>query len=330
MPPGWTVADTALQVMNVGAGGSIGREGAPRLFGAMGADLLSRLLRLSPDQRLALVACGAGAGLAGIYNVPIGGAFFAVECVWGLTRLRTKIGNATFLILAALTASYLATAVAGIVVPNRPIYPVSSWGIDGSLIVFATLASPLFGLVGFGFGAAFDAIGRRAPAGRSILWIMPLCYLALACLAVPLPLVLGNGHALTLQAFAVHLPLQAALWLLLAKPLATFLTVGSGATGGKLTPALSIGAVSGMTLAAVYNQSWLLSSPGTAIIGAGAVLAAATNAPLTAFALIIEFTASDATTWPALAVAILGASLTVHLLGRGIKAASRDKLVSAS
>jgi len=317
MPPAWTVADTALQVINVGAGGSIGREGAPRQLGAMWACLGFRLLRLSHDQRLALVACGAGSGLASIYNVPVGGAFFALECVWGLARLRAQPKQAAVVAIACFGASYLATAVASIAVPDRPIYPVASWNTDVSLMAFAMLCGPLFGAAGFGFGAVFDALARRAPKGNAIFWVMPLSYLALACLAIPLPLVLGNGHALSLHVFSLDLPLYTATWLLAAKPLATFLTVGSGAIGGKLTPSLSTGAVFGMTLAAGWGLTmWPVSSLGGAVIGAGATLAAAIKAPLSAFVLIIEFTASNIYNWPAVAIAVLGASLTARRLGR--------------
>jgi CIC family chloride channel protein len=316
MPPAWTIADTALQVINVGAGGSIGREGAPRQFGAMWANLGSRLLKFSSDQRLALVACGAGAGLASIYNVPVGGAFFALECVWGLARLRTQPTEAAVMVIAAFATSYLATAVAWIAVPDRPIYPVAAWNIDASLMAFAMLGGPLFGVAGFGFGAVFDVLARRAPKGNAILWAMPLSYLALACLAIPLPLVLGNGHALSLRVFALNLPPDTAAWLLAAKPLATFLTVGSGATGGKLTPSLSTGAVLGTTLAAGWGLLWPVSLLSTAVIGAGATLAAAINAPVTAFVLIVEFTASDAAGWPAVAIAVFGAAFTARWLSR--------------
>jgi len=219
--------------------------------------------------------------------------------------------------IACFGASYLATAVASIAVPDRPIYPVASWNTDVSLMAFAMLCGPLFGAAGFGFGAVFDALARRAPKGNAIFWVMPLSYLALACLAIPLPLVLGNGHALSLHVFSLDLPLYTATWLLAAKPLATFLTVGSGAIGGKLTPSLSTGAVFGMTLAAGWGLTmWPVSSLGGAVIGAGATLAAAIKAPLSAFVLIIEFTASNIYNWPAVAIAVLGASLTARRLGR--------------
>ena len=316
MPPRWTIADTVLQVVNVGAGGSIGREGAPRQFGAMAASFGARVFKLSPEQRLALVACGAGAGLAAIYNVPLGGAFFAVECVWGLARMKAGLMRAAVMILAALATSYLATVVAWIVVPDRPIYPISTWEADYSAMAFAVVCGPLFGLAGFGFGRLFDVLARIAPKGKAILWTMPLSYLALACIAIPLPLVLGNGHALSLQVFAQNVPLDAAILLVIAKPVATFLTVGSGAVGGKLTPSLSTGAVLGVVLAAAWSILWPVSLIGAAVIGAGAMLAASIAAPFTAFVLLVEFTASHPASWPAIALAIFGASVTAHWMNR--------------
>ncbi|HVG50225.1 MAG TPA: chloride channel protein, partial [Xanthobacteraceae bacterium] len=320
MPPGWTVADTVLQVVNVGAGGSIGREGAPRQFGAMAAGFGSRFFGLSPEQRLALVACGAGAGLAGIYNVPLGGAFFAVECVWGLTRLKDGLARVAVMTLAALATSYLATAVAWIAVPDRPIYPIPAWEADYATMAFALVCGPLFGLAGFGFGRLFDVLARIAPKGNAILWTMPLSYLALACIAIPLPLVLGNGHALSLQVFAQNVSLDAAVLLVIAKPVATFLTVGSGATGGKLTPSLSTGTVLGVVLAAAWGTLWPVSPIGAAVVGAAAMLAAAIAAPFTAFVLLVEFTASQAASWPAIALAIFGATLTAHFMSRALPA----------
>ncbi len=320
-PVVWTIAETALQVVNVGVGASIGREGAPRQFGAMSADACARLLALSSGQRRVLVACGAGAGLASIYNVPVGGAFFAVECVIGVAALKAmRPAGVLVIALAAFASSYLATIVAWIVVPDRPIYPVPRWDPGLSLPVFGLLGGPLFGAVGHGFSAAFEALAHRAPKGGKMLWMMPLCYFGLAGLAVPLPLVLGNGHALALAVFAGGVPLTTAAALILAKPLATFLTVGCGAAGGKLTPSLSTGAVLGAFLATAWITVWPLPISGAAVVGAGAVLAAATDAPMTAVVLMIEFTAADVASWPALTIATLGAFLTGRLLRRGARA----------
>ncbi|WP_197504950.1 chloride channel protein, partial [Mycobacterium sp. E3305] len=59
----WSL-DAMLQVLLVGSGASLGREGAPRQFAAALGDFgTAWLRRLSPRDREVLLACAAGAGL---------------------------------------------------------------------------------------------------------------------------------------------------------------------------------------------------------------------------------------------------------------------------
>ncbi|MDT5256443.1 MAG: hypothetical protein QOD10_1523, partial [Mycobacterium sp.] len=76
---GWSV-DAALQVLLVGSGASLGREGAPRQFAAALGDFgIAWLKRLSSRDREILLACAAGAGLGAVYAVPLAGALFSVR-----------------------------------------------------------------------------------------------------------------------------------------------------------------------------------------------------------------------------------------------------------
>ena len=75
-----TLGSAALSVVVVGMGASLGREGAPKQAGAVVADLISDKARLSDEQRRLLVACGAGAGMAAAYGVPLGGALLRSKC----------------------------------------------------------------------------------------------------------------------------------------------------------------------------------------------------------------------------------------------------------
>ena len=59
-----------VQVAIVGAGASVGKEGAPRELGALCAGSLSKGLGLEISERQLMIACGAGAGLAAVYQVP--------------------------------------------------------------------------------------------------------------------------------------------------------------------------------------------------------------------------------------------------------------------
>ena len=66
-----TLGSAVLSILVVGMGASLGREGAPKQVGAVLANALSDRARLSDEQRRLLVACGAGAGMAAAYGVPL-------------------------------------------------------------------------------------------------------------------------------------------------------------------------------------------------------------------------------------------------------------------
>jgi chloride channel protein, CIC family len=67
-----TLGTAVLSILLVGMGASLGREGAPKQVGAVLANALSDRAHLSDEQRRLVVACGAGAGMAAAYGVPLG------------------------------------------------------------------------------------------------------------------------------------------------------------------------------------------------------------------------------------------------------------------
>ncbi len=89
MPPWRTLGSAVLSIVIVGMGAPLGREGGPKQFGAVFGNLFSSLQKLSDEQRRLVVAIGAGAGMAAVYSVPLGGALFALEV------LRGSVGAAT-------------------------------------------------------------------------------------------------------------------------------------------------------------------------------------------------------------------------------------------
>jgi H+/Cl- antiporter ClcA len=104
MPAIATTSHALLQIVTVALGSPLGREGAPREIGAMLAGWFSRRARLAPEETRVMVACGAGAVLAAVYNVPLAGAVFILEA-----QLRTV---RTWVVIPAFTTSCIATAVA--------------------------------------------------------------------------------------------------------------------------------------------------------------------------------------------------------------------------
>jgi CIC family chloride channel protein len=310
MPKLITLANAALQIVIVGLGASIGREVAPRELGAMVAGWLSERAGLTARERRILVACGAGAGLAAVYDVPLGGAVFAVEILLAELTLATA--------LPALATAAIATLVAQLVVPTGPLYTLPKLTLTPTLLVWSVIAGPVIGFAALGFVTATRWALSHRIAGDWILLAMPLIFIAVGFLAIPFPSILGNGQALGQVAFDGAVPLLVMAALLVVKAVATTGTIYSGAAGGTLTPSLALGAALGAVLGAAWSLMW----PGSpvvafAFVAAAAFLASSMRAPLTALILILEFTGQGPALLAPTMVAIAGSAAVTYLFNRG-------------
>lgn len=293
MSPVWTTAESTIQVLDVAAGASIGREAAPREIGAMLADRLSAWSKLTPEKRALLIACAAGGGLAATYNVPIAGAILGVESILGLAYLRGRpVIHVGIVLATALGVSYGATLAGRLVVPNRSVYRLTETGspFSLSLLLLAVAMGLVVGPIAEWVGGLFTAATGRSPRGNRLLLAMPVGYLLLALLAAWQPLVMGNGHVLAQQVFNQRLGMSSLLLLIVLKPLATILTMGVGARGGRITPAFSTGSAAGAAAAVLWAHAFSISPDAAALTGAAVFLSSATGSPLTALSLALEMT----------------------------------------
>lgn len=302
-----TLGSAVLSVVVVGMGASLGREGAPKQAGAVIANALSDRTGFSDEQRRLLVACGAGAGLAAAYGVPLGGALFALEVLRGMLALR--------LVLPALLTSVVATATAWLVLPNAPTYVLPH--LDGSPanLALALLIGPIAGLVSVAFVRVIALADRYRPKRWRRL-VAPLVTLGLLGLAsIPFPQLLGNGKDIAQLAFADQIPSALLLALLVLKPTATVLCLGSGVPGGLFTPSLALGALLGGVLGHACSWLWPEMQPAlAAVVGAGAVLAATTQGPISAVVLIMELTGQDRSFIAPLLLAVIMATLVSRMI----------------
>jgi H+/Cl- antiporter ClcA len=279
----WSV-DAVLQVLLVGSGASLGREGAPRQFAtALGDFATAWLKRLSSHDRQVLLACAAGAGLGAVYAVPLAGALFAVRIMLNTWHPRA-VG-------AAFLTSSLAVAIGSAVTHDQPSLDWPSAESSYLLTAHGLILAPVTLAVGLGFKRLMAA-ARPARAMRT--WVL-IPALAAAGLVMGIcshwwPELPGNGRSILTVSLASRMTLSAALIILVLKPLLTALFLRAGGAGGMLTPSLATGAAAGSALVLAVN--WAagthLHTPAVSLAGAAGVLAVTQGSPIWAAIFVWE------------------------------------------
>jgi chloride channel protein, CIC family len=266
----------------IGLGASIGREAAPKLMGGASGSLISHYFKLSSAQKRLLVACGGGAGFACVYNIPLGGAIFAAEVLYGSFALPA--------VLPALATALIATATGWLYLPNRPTYlDIPNFRLSATLMVWSIVAGFVIGIITVGYIRVIGWLAVLRPSGTRLLWIMPLTFALVGVIGIKYPQIFGNGKDIAHQAFLGVTALSLLAALAIIKPFVTALTLGSGAAGGLLTPVLATGALLGGLSGSLWLHMWPGASLGAfALIGAAAMLGAAMQAPLAGLVIILE------------------------------------------
>jgi H+/Cl- antiporter ClcA len=246
--PRWRMSlDAGLQVLLVGSGASLGREGAPRQLAAALGDLGTSRWALTARDREILLACAAGAGLAAVYSVPLGGALFAVRIVLGTWHPRA-VGT-------ALITSSLAVAVAA---PVTHLDHLLTWP-DPSLSYFfiglALVIAPLSVIIGYGFDKLMK-LARPKPqiSSWTLMPTIAVAGLAIGVASIWWPDLPGNGRSILTVSINADLTLGGAAVILLLKPMLTALFLRAGAVGGMMTPALATGAAAGSMVILALNH----------------------------------------------------------------------------
>ena len=321
------VVKSLASAITIGTGGSAGTEGPIAQIGGTLGSLVGQVLRVGQDRLRTLVACGVAGGIAGTFNAPIAGVFFAHEIV----LLRT-FDTATF--TPIVISSGLGALVTRMIEGDRPAFRVpthyalrSPWEI-----AFYILLGILVALVAVAFIRSFYALTDRFGRMEVPERLKPLVGAALTgAIGILLPQVLGDGY----EHIEAVLAGEGTGWLLLvvafAKILATGLTLGSGNAGGVFAPSLFIGAMLGgafgWVVTALFPQ--VSAGPGAyALVGMGGFLAAATHAPMTAMFLIFEMTGEYSVILPIMFASVIGYTVcryvqresidTLELARRGI------------
>jgi CIC family chloride channel protein len=333
------LVNAAAAVVTVGSGGSLGREGPMIRLGAMIASWAGDRLGLPAHRLKILVGCGAAAGLAATYNIPIGGALFAMEVI---------LGNFALEIFGPIVvSSVIATLIARAFVGNVPLYAA-----PGYTLVSGWEMVPYIGL---GILGAFASVLFMTGIDAVVLLFKRLRFLPVplrpvlgmglvGVLGIYVPHALGRGYGTINMALAeqLHLPARLGLpheftillllGLAAAKLLATALTRGSGGAGGLFTPSLAFGALVGAAYGYWVHSLWPhIASPygAYAAVGMAAIMSGTGHAPISSILILFEFTGNYDLILPLMVASIISSLLsrklrrtsiyTESLRGRGIE-----------
>ena len=273
-------------LLAIGGGLVLGREGPTVQMGGAVGDAISRGLKVSPRERLTLIAAGAGAGLAAAFNAPLSGLIFVLEevqrdfhpIVFGTAFLAAAVAD----VIARLGADPFPVFS----VPKYPTPPLETLPAFAILGIVAGVLGVLFNrslVVSLDFYARLQnkvlAAGITGALIGFIGWFVPAA--------------IGNGHPLAELTLGGRIALLAIPGWFLIRFLLTISSYGTGVPGGIFAPLLVLGALIGLAVGQVALKIVPLADVQPAVfalVGMAAYFTAIVRAPLTGVVLIIEMT----------------------------------------
>ena len=292
--------------ISIGTGGPFGAEGPIIMTGGALGSILAQYLRLSADERKALMVGGAAAGMAATFNAPLASVLLAVELLLFEWRPRSFLPVATAVSVAVLLRVPLLGGAA--------IFPVdtTAWHIGAGAEVWCVVAGAVGGLLAVAVTASVyfseDTFARLASLPRPRLrrrdrvgerfavhwmWWPAIGGVVIGLGGLVEPRALGVGYDVIADLLAGRAGLSLIVGILVVKSLIWSLSLGSGTSGGVLAPVFMIGAA----LGALEGQLLPGVGPGFwALVGLAAVVGGVMRSPLTGVVFSLELTHA----WPAL------------------------------
>ncbi len=303
----------------VGSGGSAGREGPIVQIGGSIGSTVGQWLKIPEDWRKELVLCGVAGGVAATFNVPIAGAFFALEII----QRRIVEHNVGYVLISSVMASIIARIFlfteknpASFIVPEYSLF--SYW--EYLLYVLLGLICAVVAVVFIRFFYKIEDIFGNLPihdylkpmVGGVIVGSIGLFY----------PEIFGVGYGPSYGVGGVfqekgtvddiligQLGVGLILSILLLKMFATSVTLGSGGSGGAFAPSLFIGAAIGGTFGIVSGSFYpdiVAPSGAYALVGMASFFAVMVRGPVTAIIILFEMTGNYKIILPVMTAVVIG------------------------
>ncbi|MBD5214265.1 MAG: chloride channel protein [Bacteroidales bacterium] len=304
--------------LTLGMGGTAGSEGPIAYAGAGIGSGLGRIFRLSPQLMAILVGCGAGAGIAGIFKAPVGGALFTLEV------LRVELSTIAVIgvFLATLVAALTAYALSGC---TLDINVVSPGAFDNHTLLWAVALGIVCGLYSLYYTKS-GGMTRHLLDRMSSPWLKYLTSgLAIGVMILLFPSLYGegygaitkviNGNSDTLASAGALSHLELTPWLIVAicggmllfKGIGSSATNNGGGVAGDFAPTLFAGCMLGLMFALALNTLHVtdLNTAHYALIGMAGAMAGIIRAPLMAMFLTTEMVGGFEFLLPAAVVALI-------------------------
>jgi H+/Cl- antiporter ClcA len=291
----------ALTVLGLAFGASVGREG-PTV--QIGASIMHRMGSLANFSRLelerGLILAGSAAGVAAAFNTPLAGIVFAIE---ELGRSFEK-HNSSAILMTVIFAGVTSLALLGNYSYFGHTAASLSFGSEWGVVIICGITG---GFLGGAFSRLLIEVNTGLP-GRAGTWMRahPVAFAAVCGFVLALAGIAsgnttyGSGYneAKSLLNGSSALPESYGI----LKMLATAVTYISGIPGGIMAPTLSAGAGFGANIAHLFT-----SMPSSAVIILGMVgyFAGVTQAPITAFVIVMEMVDNHEMILPLMATSLV-------------------------
>ncbi len=312
--------------ITVGFGGSVGLEAPIVVTGsAIGANI-GRLVHLQAKKRALLIGCGTAAAISAIFNSPVAGVIFSIEVI----LIDISINAFIPLLIASVTGSLTSLLLLGDEIlfsfTLEDPFSASDTPYYFFLGIFCGLVSVYFTRITYRIEQYMQNIQRET--SRAILGGV-----ALGLIIFVFPPIYGEGYdfiklllsgqeralfgtSLFFQRFgSIPFLLLFIFGLIIIKPIAASLTIGSGGNGGIFAPSLFIGAVTGFFFAKSVNTLGVLgeiSLSNFTLVGMCGLMSGVLHAPLTAIFLIAELTSGYTLFVPLMLISALSYSTTLY------------------
>lgn len=298
--------------IGIGSGGPFGAEGPIIQTGGAFGSLVGQLVSTTASERKVLLACGAGAGLAAMFNAPITGALLAIELLLFEFQARSFI--------PLMLANALAVTVRLQLFGDETMFSVGTFDynvLHG--IPFYVVLGLICGFAAVGFASTLKHLEEFFDHMKKIPAVFhpAIGALGLGIVGYFFPRVFGPGYATIGDVLNVRMALTAVVLLLIFKAFVVLLSLGSGTSGGTLAPMFMISAAIGSTFAMVVNlliPSAHLSVGAYAVAAMGALLCACARATFTFMVCAIETTHDFHAIVPVIIVCVIADAVAVRYM----------------